>query len=84
MNNLNRQLQAGKAPRCFYKAGEQRISFGVTASPTQGVLTLMGTEVENIQRTHSRVPAEGRMSRFIEGEEVPIPWSNCFAFPRES
>jgi hypothetical protein len=45
--NLHRQLQAGKAPRCFYKVSDQRISFSVRASPTQGVLTL-GIEVENI------------------------------------
>jgi hypothetical protein len=46
--NLHRELQAGKSPRCFYKTGAQRISFSVTACPTQGVLTLVGIEVEDL------------------------------------
>jgi len=45
--NLHIQLKAGNAPLCFYKDGTQRVSFCVTASPAQGVLTLVGFEVAN-------------------------------------
>lgn len=43
--NLHMELKAGKAPRCFFRNASQRVSFCVTSSPTQGVLTLSGVEV---------------------------------------
>ena len=52
--NLHRELRAGKTPRCFCQAGELCISFSVTASPTQGVLSLMGIEVEALQNRHAQ------------------------------
>lgn len=45
--NLHRELEAGKVPRCFYETAAQRVSFCVTASPTKGVLTLAGVEVDD-------------------------------------
>jgi len=44
--NLHNQLEAGKAPRCFYDTATQRVCFCVISSPTPGVLELVGFEVE--------------------------------------
>jgi hypothetical protein len=46
--NLITQLKAGKAPICFYTNAAQRVSFCVIASPSQGVLTLVGFDVEDV------------------------------------
>jgi hypothetical protein len=45
--NLHMELKAGKVPRCFFINAAQRVSFCVTASPSQGVLTLVGVEVDD-------------------------------------
>lgn len=44
--NLQRELEKGKVPRCFYETRTQRVSFSVVACPTKGLLTLAGLEVD--------------------------------------
>jgi hypothetical protein len=45
--NLHNQVEAGKAPRCFYDTATQRVYFCVIGSRTPGVLELVGFEVES-------------------------------------
>ena len=44
--NLHKQLEAGKAPRCFYDTATQRVCFCVVGSRTPGVLELVGFDVK--------------------------------------
>ena len=46
--NLHNELEAGKAPHCFYDTATRRVSFCVVGSPTPGVLALVGFEVEDV------------------------------------
>jgi hypothetical protein len=45
--NLHKQIEAGKAPRCFYDTATQRVCFCVIGSQTPGVLELVAFEVKD-------------------------------------